>query len=71
MKLDFKSKMAEIEKTAKPKVMSGRYDGIKVTVDNLMTEDRSLEKEHEFPYKEVKAVEKLVNEGSTQLNNIE
>ena len=34
-----------------------------------MTEDRSLEKEHEFPTKEVKDVEKLVNEGSKQRNN--
>ena len=42
-----------------------------MTVDNLMTEDQSLEKEHEFPSKEVKDVEKLVNEGSTQLNKIE
>ena len=42
MKLDFKSKMAEIDKKnpAKPKARfrSKQYDGIKVTVDNLMTE---------------------------------
>ena len=36
-----------------------------------MTEDRSLEKEHEFSNKEVKDVEILVNERSTQLNNID
>ena len=53
--------------------MSKQYDGIKVTVDNLMTEDQSLEKEHEFPNKEAKDIEKVVhqNEGSKQLNNID
>ena len=40
-------------------------------MDNLMTEDRSLEKEHEFPNLVVKDVEKLMNEGSKQLNNID
>ena len=46
MKLDFKSKMAEIEKNNQAQGKSKQYDGIKVTVDNLMTEDQSLEKEH-------------------------
>ena len=44
---------------------------MKVTVDNLMTENRSLGKEQEFPNKKVKDVEKPVNEGSTQLNNMD
>ena len=38
-----------------------QYDQIKVKVDNLMTQDRSLGNEHEFPNKEVKDVENLVN----------
>ena len=59
--------MAEIENIG---FTSEQYDGINVTMDNLMTEDRSLEKEHEFTNK-VKDVEKLVNEGSTQVNNID
>ena len=64
--------MAEIEKNGQAEgFMSKKYDGIRVTVDNLMTQDRSLENEHEFPNKEVKDVEKLVNEGSKQLNNID
>ena len=44
-----------------------------MTVENLRTEDRSLEKEHEFPKEEVKDVGKLVivNEGSKQLSNTE
>ena len=51
--------------------MSELYDEIKVTVDNRMTEDRSLEKEHEFPNKEVRDVGKVVNEGSKQLISID
>ena len=43
--LSFKSKMAEIEKGSQSQgFMSKQYDGIKVTVDNLLTEDLSLEK---------------------------
>ena len=42
-----------------------------MTVDSLMTEDQSLGKEHEFPNKEVKDVEKLVNEASAHVNSID
>ena len=55
MKLDFKSKIAEIEKKQPSQdFMSKQYDGIKVTVDNLMSEDQSPEREHEFPNKKAK-----------------
>ena len=65
--------MAETEKNSQAQgFMSKQYDiGIKVTVDILMTEDRSLEKEHEFPTKRFKDIVKLVNEGSKQFNNID
>ena len=46
MKLDFKSKMTEIEKknSQAQGFTSEQYDGIKVTADNLTTEDRNLKK---------------------------
>ena len=61
MKLDFKSKIAEIGKQPSPRFYtSEQYDEIKVTMDNL-TEDRSLEKENEFPNKEVFTSERRIN----------
>ena len=51
MKLDFKSKKADSRNWINSQAQgftSQKYDGIKVKMDNL-TEDRSLEKENEFP----------------------
>ena len=56
--LNFKSKMAEIEKHSQSQAgqgfMSKQYDGIKMTVDNLLTEGRSLEKNMNYPTRRLK-----------------